>query len=87
MLDPSSARGWAVDIIALLSSRRSIRRYEDRPVPEVTLRLMLDAAMAPPNACNRQPWEFVVLTWPEVLDRLRGRLMFARYNAPAAIVV
>lgn len=76
-----------MDIIALLSSRRSIRRYEERPVPEEMLRLLLQAAMAAPSACNSQPWEFVVITAPEVLDRLRERLMFARYNAPAAIVV
>jgi nitroreductase len=51
------------------------------------LRLLLQAAMAAPTAANSQPWEFVVVTDPEMLDRLRGRLLFARYNAPAAIVV
>lgn len=62
MLDLSSGRDWAVDIIALLRSRRSIRRHKHLPVLEATLRLMPYAAMAAPNACNSQPWEFLVFT-------------------------
>jgi nitroreductase len=67
--------------------RRSIRHYTPEPVDEATLTQLLEAAMAAPTACNSQPWEFVVVTEPQVLDELRGKLLFARYNAPAAIVV
>lgn len=49
--------------------------------------LLLKAAMSAPTACNSQPWEFIVVTESETLDRIRSRLLFARYNAPAAIVV
>jgi nitroreductase len=52
-----------------------------------TLILLLKAAMSAPTACNSQPWEFIVVTEPETLDRIRERFLFARYNAPAAIVV
>ncbi len=53
---------------------------------EVLIQL-LEAAMSAPNACNSQPWEFVVITDQERLNRLREKLLFARYNGPAAIVV
>lgn len=43
--------------------------------------------MAAPTAANSQPWEFVVVTLPDTLALIRDRLLFARYNAPAAIVV
>ncbi len=76
-----------VEIIDLLRARRSIRAYEDRPVEHELLQQLLVAAMAAPSACNSQPWEFVVVTQPEILDRLRSKLLFARYNAPAAIAV
>jgi len=67
--------------------RRSIRRYQDKLVENNKLELLLHAAMAAPSACNSLPWEFIVITEPETLDRLRDRLRFARYNAPAAIVI
>jgi nitroreductase len=76
-----------VDVIDLLRSRRSVRAYEDRPVAPDLLRQLLVAAMAAPSACNSQPWEFVVVTQPETLEHLRAKLLFARYNAPAAIAV
>lgn len=75
------------DIVDLLRSRRSVRAYEDRPVAPELLRRLLVAAMAAPSASNSQPWEFVVITRPAILERLRSKLLFARYNAPAAIAV
>jgi len=82
------------DIIDTIFRRRSIRRFQAKPVEHDKLDLLLRAAMAAPSACNSQPWEFIVVTWEfivvteaKVLDRLRDKLRFARYNAPAAIVV
>jgi nitroreductase len=75
------------DIMQIMFKRRSIRRYTDQPVEKEQLTLLLQAAMAAPTACNGQPWEFIVVTERAILDRLREKLLFARYNAPAAIVV
>lgn len=74
-------------ILEHILARRSIRRFEARSVSEEHLRMLLQAAMAAPSASNRQPWEFLVITEAETLRRLRQRLVFGRYNAPAAIVV
>ena len=57
------------------------------PVDQETLILLLKAAMSAPTACNSQPWEFIVVTQTEVLDKIRSKMLFARYNASAAIVV
>jgi len=67
--------------------RRSIRRFEDRPVDRDLLDQLLRAAMAAPSASNRKPWEFVVVTDSVVLAKLRRTLIFGRYTAPVAIVV
>jgi nitroreductase len=75
------------DIMEIIFKRRSIRHYADRPVGQEQLTLLLQAAMAAPTACNSQPWEFIVVTERAILDRLREKLLSARYNAPAAIVV
>ncbi len=75
------------EIIETLLKRRSVRSFEARmPEPE-TIQKLLEAAMAAPTACNSQPWEFIVVTEPERMDRLRDQMQFARYNAPCAVVV
>ena len=45
-----------------IRTRRSIRRFEDRPVPLDLIREMLEAAVRAPSGGNRQPWRFVVVT-------------------------
>ncbi|MBN1261562.1 MAG: nitroreductase family protein [Anaerolineae bacterium] len=76
-----------MDILDVIFRRRSIRAYQRRPVPDEILTTLLRAGMAAPSACNSQPWEFIVVTDPHILTALRERLLTARYNAPAAIVV
>jgi nitroreductase len=75
------------EIIDIILSRRSIRQFTNEPVDHETLIFLLKAAMSAPTACNSQPWEFIVVTEPEVLSQIREKFLFARYNAPAAIVV
>jgi nitroreductase len=75
------------EALQCLLARRSVRQYEPRPVERAKIEVLLRAAQAAPTAANSEPWEFVVLTEPERLDELRAKLLFARYNAPAAIVV
>ncbi|HHX65629.1 MAG TPA: nitroreductase family protein, partial [Chloroflexi bacterium] len=69
------------------TARRSIRKFTDEPVSEEDIDCLLKAAMAAPSASNRRPWEFVVVSDPRILARLRSRLVFGRYYAPLAIVV
>ena len=75
------------ETIETILSRRSIRSFTPEPVDHETLITLLKAAMSAPTACNAQPWEFVVVTEPNVLAHIREKFLFARYNAPAAIVV
>ena len=49
------------DILDVIRSRRSIRRYRADPVPRETISQILDAARWAPSAHNRQPWRFAVL--------------------------
>lgn len=75
------------EIIDSILSRRSIRLFMPEPVDRQTLILLLKAATSAPTACNSQPREFIVVTEPETLARVRDKFLFARYNTPAAIVV
>lgn len=41
--------------------RRSVRKFQDKPVPEELLQQILDAGNAAPSGCNAQAWRFVVI--------------------------
>jgi len=75
------------DILDTIFRRRSIREYQEQPVPREILVDLLKAAMAAPSAANHRPWEFVNLTEPEALGQLKEVLPYAKFNAPAIIVV
>ncbi|MCB2299551.1 nitroreductase family protein [Clostridium tagluense] len=76
-----------MDIIETIYKRRSIRNYLDKQVEKDTIITLLKAATAAPTAANCQPWEFIVIDDAEKLLEMREQLIFARYNAPVAIVV
>ena len=48
-------------ILDVIRSRRSVRRYADRPVEQEKVDLLLECACAAPSAANRRPWRFVVI--------------------------
>lgn len=60
----ASASGGAQlkNLDELISGRRSIRKYLDRPVEKEKLTQALEAARLSPSACNAQPWRFVVVS-------------------------
>lgn len=76
-----------MEILETIYKRRSIRNYLDKPLERDKIITLLKAATAAPTAANCQPWEFIVVDEAEKLSELRSRLIFARYNAPVAIVV
>lgn len=58
--------------------RKSIRRFQKRPVENYKIDLILKAAMTAPSACNQQPWEFYVI-------RDRAKLLELSKSSPYAM--
>jgi nitroreductase/predicted transcriptional regulator YdeE len=48
-------------VFETISNRRSIRQFKSDPIPEETLRQILQAGMLAPSGKNRQPWKFYVV--------------------------
>ncbi len=57
-----------------LRSRRSVRGFLDKPVPEETLTRIFELAQLAPSNCNIQPWKVFVASG-EVRDELRRRMV------------
>lgn len=61
------------DLMDAVVSRRSIRKYEDRPVPDEALNDILEAVRYAPSWTNCQCWDIVVVRD----DAVKGRLQEA----------
>jgi nitroreductase len=78
-----------MDALEAIHTRRSIRKYQDKPVPAELIDKLLAAAMSAPSARNQQAWQFVVLSDRHLLTQMPQIMpnapMVAR--APLAILV
>lgn len=61
----------ARDFHEVLSQRRSIRAFSDRPVSRETVEWVVSAATSAPNGANKQPWRFVAVSDPKVKHQIR----------------
>ncbi len=74
----------------LITKRRSIRRYDRRPVEPGKIEQLVEAALRAPSGRDLRPWEFVVVTDKAVLERLsQAKPHGASFlkNAPLAVAV
>lgn len=60
-----------METLQAIHIRRSIRKYEDKPVSDELLRELLAAAMTAPSAGNEAPWQFIVVRDRELLTRVK----------------
>ncbi len=50
----------------VVRSRRSVRKFDETPLPDDVIRDCLELAMLAPNSSNLQPWDFHVVRSPEL---------------------
>ena len=74
-----------MDFIQLAKKRYSVRKYENRPVEDEKLQLILEAGRVAPTGANRQPQHLIVCRTTEGLTKLRNSVNF--FGAPLAIVI
>ncbi|SHE46739.1 Nitroreductase [Caldanaerobius fijiensis DSM 17918] len=81
-----------VEFYDVVEKRRSIRKYINKPIPEDTIKKVLNAARLAPSWANKQCWRFVVVSDPELRLKL-GEVMKNNPNkscyedAPIDIVI
>ena len=82
------------EMLELIKTRRSVRAYQDTPVPEELLSAVLEAGTWAPTAMGRQSPVIVAVTDKTCRDRLSrlnaavmGRDADPYYGAPAVVVV
>ncbi len=76
-----------MEVMEAIYQRRSIRKYTDQPVAEETIQELLGAAMMAPSAGNQQPWQFIVITDPITLSKIKAFNPYAGMAAQAPLAI
>jgi len=58
-------------IFEILYSTRAMRRLKPDPIPEATLKKIVDAGIRAPSGGNAQEWAFIVVRDPELKRFIR----------------
>lgn len=79
------------DLLTLAQQRRSVRWFEQRPVPRELIDKALLVGRQSPSACNRLPYEFRIFDDPEMVKRVAtipfGSAGYAHQIPTIAVVV
>jgi nitroreductase len=59
-----------MDIIEAVTKRMSIRAFKPDPVPQATLKELMELAIRAPSWGNTQPWDFIIVTGKK-LDEIK----------------
>jgi nitroreductase len=76
----------------LVRSRRSIRRYLDKPLEREKILACIEAARLAPSADNVQPWRFLIIDDPELKARFAqkvfsGIYFISKFAAKAPVLI
>lgn len=58
------------ELSELVRTRRSIRKFQDKPVPEEILLKALELATWAPNGGNQQAWRFLIVSNKELIQKM-----------------
>ncbi len=51
-----------MDVLEAIRTRRSVRDFSAKPIPDDVMERMRQALRSAPSACNLQPWRFIFVT-------------------------
>jgi nitroreductase len=75
----------SMDILEVIKTRRSIRKYKPESIPEEKITKIIEAGRWAPSADNSQPWTFIVLRNQEIRKKLADILTWGRFLSEAAL--
>ena len=59
-----------MSFLDLANRRYSVRTYKNTPIPQENINRCIEAARLAPSACNSQPWKFIIVDDPELMNEL-----------------
>ena len=76
-----------MELKEVIKNRKSIREYEDRPIPEDKLLRVLEAARLAPSGANSQEWKFIIVRDLKRRQQLAQAAEGQTFVAQATVVI
>lgn len=78
-----------MEFFEVIKKRRSIRKYQEKDVPDELIDMILETAFYSPSSRNSRPWHFIVVKDRGLIKALANTRRATRFleTAPLAIVV
>ncbi|MEK6657030.1 MAG: nitroreductase family protein [Nitrospirota bacterium] len=71
-----------MELLDAIKTRRSVRRFADKPVEEAKLKKILEAVQQSPSWANLQCWRFIVVKDKEIREKLSELSYVESFFAP-----
>jgi len=68
-------------ILDIIKTRRSVRHFDGRPLPEDHMEQILEAGRWAPSGANVQPWRFIVVTRKDTLKAVAERCYYKLFKS------
>ena len=72
----------SMSVYEAILSRRSIRRFQQKPINTELLRTFVNAARVAPSAANLQPLEYFIVTEEDMRSKIFETIGWAGYIKP-----
>lgn len=76
-----------MDMLESIKTRRSVRRFLDRSIPDDLVEKVLEAGRWAPSGLNNQPWRFAVVTDPGLKEGLSKLTRYSKIVQGAAVMI
>ena len=76
-----------MDFIETVKIRRSVRDYQNKPIPKEILQNLVDAGRFAPTARGVEPWEFIIITERATLKKIGELAENGRFVSQAAACI
>lgn len=61
----------SIDFFHLMNTRRSVREFSDKPIPQEVINQLILTASTAPSGAHKQPWTFCVVGNPSIKKQIR----------------
>lgn len=76
-----------MNTLTTIKSRRAVREWETKNIPDEILNQILDAARFAPSPLNVQPWHFIVLRNKETITNVMNAAKHGTFATQAPVVI
>lgn len=76
-----------MDILEIIKTRRSIRKFTDEPVPDEIIDKIIEAGTWAPSGMNNQPWKFAIIKDDELKAQISALTHYSKIVLRAHMLI